>query len=75
MYVCMLAQHIIRLYILFCKRSNHAVYHQLIECTDDSVKQNEESQDRPPTQQEEAYRGLLIYSYYRLPLYSIKMNL
>ena len=37
-------------------------YLQFIDCTHDAVKQNEESQDIPPMQQEETYLGLPIYS-------------
>ena len=36
-------------------------YLQFIDCIHDAVKQTEESQDRTPKQQEEAYLGVPVY--------------
>ena len=36
-------------------------YLQVIDCTHDTAKYNEELQDRPPKQQEETYVGLPIH--------------
>ena len=36
-------------------------YLQFVDCIFDAAKQNEETHDRPLTQQEETYLGLPIY--------------
>ena len=36
-------------------------YLQVIDCTPDAAKYNEELQDKPPNQQEETYVGLPIH--------------
>ena len=36
-------------------------YLQFVDCTLDAAKQNEETEDKPPKQQEKAYLGLPIY--------------
>ena len=45
----------------------HAVnYLDVIDCSLDAAKQNEELQDRPPKQQEKAYLGLPIDIYTKI---------
>ena len=43
------------------KLKGTVTYLQFVDCTLDAAKQNEESQNRPPDQQVEAYLGLPIY--------------
>ena len=43
------------------KLEDTVTYLQFVDCTLDAAKQNEESQDRTPKQQGEAYLGLPIY--------------
>ena len=43
------------------KLEGTVTYLQIVNCTLDAAKQNEEPQDRPPKQQEEAYLYLPIF--------------
>ena len=43
------------------KLEDTVTYLQIVDCTLDAAKRNEEPQDRPPKQQEEAYLDLSTY--------------